>query len=121
MLLLQLPHEILLRICEASYALLVLLLMPTLWTVDYLDLPELNNMHRVAPILGQLSGDSVLHHTRLYVTNPSRIDHGLFGAGKPGFLLRPTIGELVQRHIVRGLGLERRLRLGLPLFDLRVS
>lgn len=90
-------------------------------TVSYLDLPELAMLARMSHLLALLSSDPILHFKRLWVVSPSRVNHHLFGTSPNGRLLRPTVGDLVQRGIMRGLGLERRWRRGLYLYSLDVS
>jgi len=71
-----------------------------------------------SPFLSSLTSDPVLHFQRLWVISPSKVNHHLFGRSKEGHLLRPSVGELVQRGVMKGLGIERRWRLGLYLYSL---
>jgi len=61
---------------------------------------------------GWLTANPVLHFQRLWVIFPSRLDHHLFGRSKESHFLRPSVGELVRRGVMRGLGIERRWRMG---------
>ncbi|KAF8910174.1 hypothetical protein CPB84DRAFT_1834184 [Gymnopilus junonius] len=80
--------------------------------LSYLDLPDLAIIAQVAPSLVPLTNDPVLHTQRLRIVSPSRVDHYLFGKSPEGHLLRPTVGDLVQRGVIRGLAIERRWRMG---------
>lgn len=80
--------------------------------VSYLDLPELDTLARLSAILFLLTQEPALHRVRLRVVAPSRISHALFGADSGGAFLRPSIPELVHRRVLKGLGLERRWRMG---------
>jgi len=122
--LLDLPAEILLHIREWFRQEQLATHVLKLFTVSYLDLPELTYLASLgSTILSTLSSDPVLHFQRLWVVSPSRVNHHLFGRSKEGHSLRPSVGELVQRGVMKGLGIERRLRLGLYLYslDVRVS
>ncbi|TFK77395.1 hypothetical protein BDN72DRAFT_953835 [Pluteus cervinus] len=79
---------------------------------SYLDLPDLAVLSRLAPRLAQLAADPVLHQERLRVVTPSRVRHSLFATSSQGVPLRPTVGDLVHRGVIRGLGIERRWRMG---------
>ncbi|OCH86095.1 hypothetical protein OBBRIDRAFT_738621 [Obba rivulosa] len=79
---------------------------------SYLDLPDLANLAQVHPGLARLTDDPVLHRARILVVAPSRVSHSLFGMSSSGIPLRPTVPDLVQRGIMRGLGIERRWRAG---------
>lgn len=92
--LLTIPPEIILRI------------------LSYLDIPDLTSLSRTSPQLASLTSDPILHRDRLRLTAPSRVAHSLFGTSANGILLRPTVGELLQRGIMKGLGIERRWRTG---------
>ncbi|KDQ63227.1 hypothetical protein JAAARDRAFT_188825 [Jaapia argillacea MUCL 33604] len=92
--LLWLPQEILLHI------------------FSYLDLPELHALAQISPFLTSLTADPVLHRQRILIVAPSRVGHSLFGQSPEGFALRPTVGDLVHRGVMRGLGIERRWRMG---------
>lgn len=85
--------------------------------VSYLDLPELDALARVSPTLAVLAQDPVLHHIRLFVIAPSRVQHALFALGGT---LRPSVSDLVHWNVMRGLGLERRWRTGLYLHSPQV-
>jgi hypothetical protein len=85
--------------------------------VSYLDLPDLACCLRVCHLLRVLAVDPVLHHYRIRVVAPSRVAHSLFGQSPP----RPTVGELVARGVMRGLGIERRWRAGLYFYTSLVS
>ncbi|KAF5313253.1 hypothetical protein D9619_002569 [Psilocybe cf. subviscida] len=79
---------------------------------SYLDLPDLALLARLSPALAPLTADPVLHLHRLRIVSPSRVSHGLFARGPHGQLLRPSVGDLVQRGVLRGLGIERAWRIG---------
>jgi len=64
------------------------------------------------PSLSGLASDPVLHRNRVRIIAPSRVQHSLFGTSLHGIILRPTVGDLVQRGVMRGLGIERRWRTG---------
>ena len=83
--------------------------------MSYLDLPELDALARVSTTLAVLTQDPVLHHMRLSIVAPSRVQHALFGT------LRPTVADLVHWGVMRGLGLERRWRMGLYLHSPQVK
>jgi len=93
--LLKLPQEIILHI------------------LSYLDIFDLDCLAGLTPFLGLLSSDLVLHRNRLRVVAPSRIAHSLFAEGCHGTLLRPSIADLVRMNVMRGIGIERRWRLGI--------
>lgn len=88
-----------------------------LYIFSFLDLPDLAALARVNWHLASLTADPVLHRTRLRVITPSRVDHSLFGRSPQGTLLRPTLQELVQRGVMRGLHIERRWRTGGYLYS----
>lgn len=73
------------------------------------------------PSLSAITTDPVLHIQRLRVVYPSRIEHSLFGTSPEGHGFRPSIGDLVQRGVMRGLNIERRWRLGAYLYSRDVS
>ncbi|EAU92830.1 hypothetical protein CC1G_01875 [Coprinopsis cinerea okayama7 len=83
-----------------------------LYILTFLDLPDLEALARAFPALVDLTTDPILHKYRLTVVAPSRISHQLFGKSPQGYFLRPTIGDLVHRGVIRGLGIERRWRTG---------
>lgn len=86
--------------------------------LSYLDLPDLAVLSEVMPTLNPLTSDPVLHKYRLSIVSPSRINHFLFGTTPQGHALRPTVGDLVQRGVIRGLGIERRWRAGNYFYSL---
>jgi len=88
--------------------------------VSYLDIPDLTSLSRASPQLAPLTSDPVLHRDRLRLTAPSRVAHSLFGTSPNGILLRPSVGELLQRNVMKGLGLERRWRTGGYFYSPRV-
>lgn len=98
--LLNLPQEIVLHI------------------LSYLDIYELDCLATLSPILNILSSDPILHRHRLRVVTPSRIGHSLFAQGCHG-LLRPTIADLVRMNVMRGIGIERRWRLGIYFYSVQ--
>lgn len=118
--LLEIPPEIILHICKYS-SLYCLLIFTVTTTVSYLDLPDLAVLSQVMPTLIPLTSDPVLHKYRLSIVSPSRINHFLFGTTPQGHALRPTVGDLVQRGVIRGLGIERRWRMGSYFYSLNVS
>ncbi|KIJ22044.1 hypothetical protein PAXINDRAFT_165348 [Paxillus involutus ATCC 200175] len=85
--------------------------------LSFLDIPDLASLSHVSKCLPPLTADPVLHHTRLTVVAPSRVNHSLFGRSSEGILLRPTLPELVHRGVMRGLQIERRLRTGAYLYS----
>ena len=76
---------------------------------------------QVVPSLAMLTEDPILHQQRLRVVSPSRVNHCLFGRSPEGHALRPTVGDLVHRGVMQGLGIERRWRTGLYFYSLNVS
>jgi hypothetical protein len=80
--------------------------------VSFLDLPDLAALAQVSPLLARLSSDPALHRIRILVVAPSRVSHSLFGQSPQGVPLRPTVGDLVLRGVMRGLGISRRWRAG---------
>jgi len=101
--LLTIPPEIILRI------------------LSYLDIPDLTSLSRATPQLAVLTSDPILHRDRLRLTAPSRVAHSLFGASPGGVLLRPNVGELLQRGVMKGLGIERRWRTGAYFYSPRMA
>ncbi|KZT30880.1 hypothetical protein NEOLEDRAFT_1083387 [Neolentinus lepideus HHB14362 ss-1] len=97
--LLELPPEIILHI------------------FSYLDLPELSALSKLSLGLASLAADPVLQRFRLLVVAPSRVQHALYGVSSQGIALRPTVGDLVHRGVIRGLGVERRWRLGMYIYS----
>ncbi|KAF7307151.1 Stearoyl-CoA desaturase [Mycena indigotica] len=77
----------------------------------FLDLPELDMLSKLDPILAQLARDKALHNVRLRVVFPARVEHDLFA------ISRPTIPDLVHRGVMRGLSIERRFRAGLYFYS----
>jgi hypothetical protein len=88
--------------------------------VSYLDIFDLDCLAGLSPFLGLLSSDPVLHRNRLRVVAPSRIEHSLFAEGCHGTLLRPSIADLVRMNVMRGIGIERRWRLGIYFYSSQV-
>ncbi|KAF8225138.1 hypothetical protein L208DRAFT_1409040 [Tricholoma matsutake] len=84
---------------------------------SYLDLPDLATVVQASPVLANLASDPVLHRNRLRVITPSRLQHSLYGADQHGLAFRPTIGDLVHRGVICGLGVERRWRMGLYFYS----
>ncbi|KAH7925169.1 hypothetical protein BV22DRAFT_1011691, partial [Leucogyrophana mollusca] len=80
--------------------------------VSFLDIPDLACLSEASGFLAILAADPLLHQTRLRVVAPSRVAHSLFGQSPDGIPLRPTIGDLVHRGVMRGLQIERRWRMG---------
>ncbi|KAJ7161248.1 hypothetical protein C8R43DRAFT_992000 [Mycena crocata] len=98
----------------------MLLLLPpelVLYIFSWLDLPDLAMLSKLAPVLARLAADPALHNNRLRVISPARVKHDLFGLSPRGHILRPSVGDLVQRGVMRGLGLERRWRTGTYLYS----
>ncbi|KAG1754921.1 uncharacterized protein EDB91DRAFT_1042655 [Suillus paluster] len=87
--------------------------------LSFLDLPDLATLSKLHGYLALLSSDPVLHLIRLRVVAPSRVNHSLFARNPHGILLRPTIMDLVHRHVIRGHNIERRLRMGLYIYTER--
>ena len=90
-------------------------------TVSFLDLPDLAVLARVVPALMHLTTDPVLHTYRLRIVSPSRVNHKLFGVSPQGHTLRPTLVDLVHRGVIKGLGIERRWRMGGYFYSRNVS
>ena len=88
--------------------------------VAYLDIPDLASLSRASPQLAPLTSDPILHRDRLRFTAPSRVAHSLFGTSADGSFLRPNVGELLQRGIMRGFGIERQWRSGGYFYSQRV-
>jgi hypothetical protein len=88
--------------------------------VSYLDIPDLTSISRAYPQLAPLTSDPILHRNRLRLTAPSRLAHSLFGTSPGGILLRPSVGELFQRGVMKGFGFERRWRAGGYFYSPRV-
>ena len=94
--------------------------MNTPLAVAYLDIPDLVSLSRASPQLTALTSDPILHRDRLRFTAPSRVAHSLFGTSPSGVFLRPDVGELLQRGIMKGLGIERQWRSGEYFYSQRV-
>ena len=90
-------------------------------TVSFLDLPDLAVLAQVVPALMHLTTDPVLHTYRLRIVSPSRVNHKLFGVSPQGHTLRPTLVDLVHRGVIKGLGIERRWRMGGYFYSRNVS
>jgi hypothetical protein len=91
-------------------------------TVSYLDLPDLGQLSSLNfPFLSALTADPVLHFQRRWIVSLSRVNHGLFGKSKEGHLLRPSVVDLMRRGVMKGLGIERRWRMGMYVYSLDVS
>lgn len=88
--------------------------------VSYLDIPDLVSLSRASPRLTVLTSDPILHRDRLRLTAPSRVAHSLFGTNLNGVLFRPSVRELLQRGVMKGLGIERRWRAGGYFYNPRV-
>ncbi|KAF8167318.1 hypothetical protein B0H34DRAFT_681398 [Crassisporium funariophilum] len=86
--------------------------------LSYLDLPDLAALALVAPSLVHLTNDPVMHNYRLRIVSPSRVNHNLFGISPQGHALRPTVADLVHRGVMKGLGIERRWRMGAYFYSL---
>ncbi|KAJ7103213.1 hypothetical protein B0H15DRAFT_200780 [Mycena belliarum] len=92
-----------------------LLLLPpelVLEVFSYLDLPDLAILSNISSALARLAADPALHNNRLRVISPARVEHNLFGLSPRGDVLRPSVGDLVHRGVMRGLAIERRWRDG---------
>lgn len=89
--------------------------------VSFLDFPELACIGSINSQLALLVADPALHRMRLLVVAPSRVSHALFALGPQGLALRPTVGDLVQRGVMRGPGIERKWRMGLYFYSALVS
>jgi len=81
---------------------------------SYLDLPELDIIGHVSPMLRRLVQDPALHRVRIRIVAPARIRHFLFAYGGN---LRPSVMDLVHWNVLRGLGIERRWRTGAYLYS----
>ena len=90
-------------------------------SVSFLDLPDLAVLAQVVPALMHLTTDPVLHTYRLRIVSPSRVNHKLFGVDPQGHALRPTLVDLVHRGVIKGLGIERRWRMGGYFYSLNAS
>ncbi|KAF8585125.1 hypothetical protein K439DRAFT_1388677 [Ramaria rubella] len=85
-----------------------------LYIFSFLDLPDLAYLATLSPLFSKLASDKALHRLRVLVVAPSRIRHFLFAEGGT---LRPTVRDLVQRGVMRGLGIERRWKHGLYFYS----
>ncbi|TFK30936.1 hypothetical protein FA15DRAFT_663011 [Coprinopsis marcescibilis] len=83
-----------------------------LYILSFVDIPDLEALAKAVPAIATLTVDPVLQKQRLRIVAPSRVNHCLFGKSPQGYSFRPTIGELVHRGVIRGLGIERRWRSG---------
>lgn len=90
-------------------------------TVSFLDLPDLAALAQASLSLAGLAWDPLMHRKRLQIVAPSRVHHLLFGTNASGLALRPTVGDLVQRGVIRGLGIERRWRAGSYFYSRNVG
>lgn len=86
--------------------------------MSYLDLPELAAVGILSKRLRRFATDLTLHRIRLLVVTPCRLEYFL---SERGTLLRPSIAELAQRGIMRGLFVERRWRAGSYLYSAQVG
>jgi hypothetical protein len=88
----------------------------------YLDLPDLACLAEAIPSLSSITADPVLQLQRLRIIYPSRVNHSLFGTSPEGHGLRPSVGDLVHRGVLRGLNIEIRWRMGSYFYsrDVRV-
>ncbi|EUC56628.1 hypothetical protein RSOL_189950 [Rhizoctonia solani AG-3 Rhs1AP] len=77
----------------------------------YLDLPDLDAIAKTCRILRLLTKDPALQRVRLLIFTPERVNRSLFSVN------RPTVLDLVQWNILRGLGMERRWRAGQYLYS----
>ncbi|KAK2461408.1 hypothetical protein APHAL10511_005871 [Amanita phalloides] len=85
---------------------------------SYLDLPDLAAVAEALPFLAALTTDPVLHSYRLTIVTPARLKHSLFSTDSHGLPLRPTIGDLAQRGVIRGLNVEQRWRMGQYIYTM---
>lgn len=65
--------------------------------------------------------DPILHSQRLTIVVPARLKHFLFSTNTHGVPFRPTIGDLAQRGVIRGLNVEQRWRMGQYIYTTNVS
>jgi hypothetical protein len=115
---LNIPAEVILYICEPYfYFELNKTELVLSSTVSFLDLPDLASLAQLSHRLERLSLDPALHRNRIRITAPSRVQHSLFGQGPLGVAFRPTVADLVQRNVIRGLSIERRWRNGFYLYS----
>jgi len=85
---------------------------------SYLDLPELAVVAEALPSLAALTMDPILHSQRLTIVAPARLKHFLFSTNAHGVPFRPTIGDLAQRGVIRGLNVEQRWRMGQYIYTI---
>lgn len=111
--LLTVPPEIMLDVCP-SPVILHILLANSFNPVLYLDLPDLVALANSSVFLRRLANDPVLHYIRLHRVAPSRLLHFLDARRNN---LRPSIPDLVHRHVMRGLNLDFRWRRGIYLYS----
>ncbi|KAF4612265.1 hypothetical protein D9613_004272 [Agrocybe pediades] len=78
----------------------------------HIHIPDLDVVAQAAPSLVPLTTDPVMHTHRLKIVYPSRVEHALFARGPVGDYLRPTVGDLVHRGVMKGLAIERQWRMG---------
>lgn len=83
------------------------------YILTFLDIPDLNNLSAISPVLREVASDAGLHRLRVHVTTPSRINHSLFSDDN----IRPTIPDLIQRGVMSGVSLHARWRFGLYLYS----
>ncbi|KAF8640647.1 hypothetical protein AX17_000304 [Amanita inopinata Kibby_2008] len=83
----------------------------------YLDLPDLAAIAEALPSLASLTTDPVLHADRLKIVAPARLKHYLFSTNARGVPLRPSLGDLVHRGVIRGLNVEQRWRMGQYIYS----
>ncbi|THH18432.1 hypothetical protein EW146_g2574 [Bondarzewia mesenterica] len=88
-----------------------------LYILSFLDIPDLAAIACVNEYLAVLATDPILQRTRLLVVAPSRVSHSLFALGAHGAPLRPTVADLVHRGVMKGLGIERRWRMGFYFYS----
>ncbi|KAF8727668.1 hypothetical protein AX14_007140 [Amanita brunnescens Koide BX004] len=101
-----------------SPSLLVLSQEIVLHIFSYLDLPDLAAVAEAVPSLAALTTDPILHSQRLSIVVPARLKHFLFSTNAHGVPLRPTIGDLAQRGVIRGLNVEQRWRMGQYIYTM---
>lgn len=92
-----------------------------LHVLSYLDPEDLYTLSRTSHLLSTLSRDPILNRQRILVVVPSRISHSLFATNENGVPLRPTVGDLVHRGVMRGHAIERRWRMGIYIYSSHVS
>lgn len=120
--LLDIVPEVILYICEFTLTVVPMRLnanrtLHACCVVSFLDLPDLASLSQVSPLFKELASDQALHNNRIRIITPSRVNHSLFGQSAEGVALRPTVGDLVHRGVMRGLNIERRWRTGTYLYS----